>query len=292
MSLEAQLAEQMVNENNRLKGENAELMDLNESMVELQRQVEELGGIQAIQEALAAPKGKVMAEGEEEILESFTAIVENYGGMDQVNEALGAHHAFIEKHESLEKVEEALGAAAGKLNQVAEFVQEHGSLEEVSEAMSAIEGRMPKIEEGLLNARAAEEFQAKHGSFEQIEEALGRATEILGAQAAAKGEEAFTAVCESYGLTPEKARGLMEKHDLGLDGLGDLCESFGMTAKEVQEEINESAAPAEKQGAHLMKSMVSGSTFLYSQVEEDVNESVEEKPKSHVTVSRLQRMCS
>lgn len=234
--LNTALAEQMVNENRRLSTENQELLQINESHNQLQLRVEALGGMEAIEEAL---KGLVRNEEEEAILESFTRNIEQFGSLEVIQESLQQYSDFTDKHGALSKVEEALIGSKTHLQDLADFVKENGSLQEVSESLKKVEDRLPRINEGLELARDAREFQEKFGTFEQIEEALTRSVNLLGLQARRAKAAKMQGICESLGLTEDKARDLMTKHKVDINGLKDLCESFGVVKKE-GEDINES----------------------------------------------------
>ncbi|QPB08504.1 hypothetical protein [Vibrio phage Va2] len=298
MSIEQKLAEQMVNENARLREENEELIGLNEGMNSLVNRVDALGGIEAIEQKInQINESRVLQDGEEEILESFTNIVENYGGLEAIEETLNSHNSFIEQYGSLEDVSEALAESKTHLTKLSNFVKVHGSLEEVSESMSALEQRMPSIEEGLKSANRAEEFFNEYGSPEEISEALTRAAALLGAKVDEINEAKLSEVCESFGITAEKAHDLMEKHSLDMSGLADLCESLGMKPKdpaEKLEDIQEHRTPSTRPTCGLMKSMVSGSSFLKRDSAEDISESVDEDQpqKQPRHSSRFSRMIS
>lgn len=234
--LNTTLSELMVNENRRLSTENQDLLQLNEAHNVMAARVLELGGLDAIEEAL---KKVVASDQEVEILESFTRSIEEFGSLEVIQESLHQFSDFTEKHGPLSKVEEALVGSKTHLQDLADFVKENGSLQEVSESLKKVEDRLPRINEGLELARTAREFQEKFGTFEQIEEALTRSVNLLGLQARRAKAAKMQGICESLGLTEDRARDLMTKHKVDINGLKDLCESFGVVKKE-GEDINES----------------------------------------------------
>lgn len=291
--LNTTLSELMVNENRRLSTENQDLLQLNEAHNVMAARVLELGGLDAIEEAL---KKVVASDQEVEILESFTRSIEEFGSLEVIQESLHQFSDFTEKHGPLSKVEEALVGSKTHLQDLADFVKENGSLQEVRESLKKVEDRLPRINEGLELARDAREFQEKFGTFEQIEEALTRSVAVLGVQARKAKAAKLSSICESLGLTTDKAHELMSKHKVDINGLRDLCESFGgIKAEDKGADINEAkVTKAPEKG-------VRGQHFLNMTRDrnvqgegEDVNESkkVEDQKKRDPfrSKTRLERM--
>lgn len=291
--LQQALAEQLVGENKRLTIENQELTSVNESMSEAMRRIEALGGLDAIEASMSTINE---SKGHEDIVESYTRLIENFGSQDLIEESLSTVRTFTEKHGSFENIEEALNASHATLQTLKDFQDQYGPLSEVSESLNQIEDRLPRIRDSLEELNEAKAFQEKFGSFAQIEEALNKSFAILRHHQRLREVRELDSVCESYGLTVVRAKDLMRKHKVKLNGLVDLCESFGMKKAEDKgtTDINENKQKGPRYGRGDLTRVMTGEKFLNSGAAVDIDESKKtegtNKPSAFRDKTRLQRM--
>lgn len=194
-----EMAKLIVEENQRLRKENEDLLQVNE---ELKTQVS-----------------------------SATAQINESKLTGTQEQRLAELDRFEEAHGALADVETSLSQALQISESVTAFTKKHGPLKQVDESLRKLSLRMDHIQESMKLADQAHALMEQHGSLESIGEALTASAPIVEAYAKSKTKIAFRNLCASHNISESRALAMMEKGNLNLSQLGNILESMGDCSK-------------------------------------------------------------